>query len=64
MRKNLRKHSDNQGYGVLEYVKKHNITGPLFALAVPRIGETFADSKIPVQRPTRAKVKRVKTKKG
>lgn len=48
MTKKRKTRRDNEVYGVLDYVKKHNITGPLFALAVPRIDAT---SKIAVEPP-------------
>jgi hypothetical protein len=60
MPKNRKAREDKQVYGVLDYVKKHKITGPLFCLTAPGIQGPFAAPRIPVQVPTRAKVKTVK----
>jgi hypothetical protein len=61
MPKNRKAREDKQVYGVLDYVKKHNITGPLFCLTVPSIRQPFRGYEIPVlQSPTQAKAKTVK----
>lgn len=48
MPKKRKARQDKEVYGLLDYAKKHNITGPLFALAVPGID---VNSNIQVQPP-------------